>query len=364
MKAPLRHRTARRSLPGVLVLLLALGFWMPACSAQGKADGKKDAKAAGDSGQVLARVNGKDVTAADVQATAKDAFAQLDRQYQQQRRELLENSLTQAIQSRLVDAEAAAKGVSKDQLLAEIKPAPVTDADVDAFYEQNKAQIPPTMSKEQVAPRIRQYLEGQRQTESRDTFYKQLEAKYKVDYLLEPDRVEVAATGPAVGPANAPVTIVEFSDFQCPFCGKLYPTIEQVKAKYGDKVRIVFRQYPLNFHQFAQKAAEASLCADEQGKFWQLHDAMFQNQQELGVDQLKAKAASLGLKADQFNSCLDSGKYADKIKSDIEAGTQAGVSGTPAMFINGRFINGAVPLDDITKVIDDELKRKGATSAS
>jgi protein-disulfide isomerase len=155
------------------------------------------------------------------------------------------------------------------------------------------------------------------------------------------------------------VTIVEFSDFQCPFCSRLLPTMEQVKQKYGDKVRIVFRQYPLPMHPNAQKAAEASLCANEQGKFWEMHDAMFKNQQELAVDNLKSKAAALGLKAETFNQCLDSGKYAAQIQGDIKAGSAVGVSGTPAMFINGRFISGAVPLEQITSVIDDELKRKG-----
>ena len=122
----------------------------------------------------------------------------------------------------------------------------------------------------------------------------------------------------------------------------------------------MFRQFPLNFHQFAQKAAEASLCAEEQGKFWEMHDAMFKNQNDLAVDKLKAKAAELGLTADTFNSCLDSGKFASRVADDLKAGSEAGVSGTPALFVNGRFISGAVPYADIAKVIDDELQRKGA----
>jgi protein-disulfide isomerase len=173
--------------------------------------------------------------------------------------------------------------------------------------------------------------------------------------------VEVAATGPATGPATAPVTIVEFSDFQCPFCSRLTPTLDQVKKKYGDKVRIVFRQFPLPMHQNAQKAAEAALCANDQGKFWQLHDAMFGNQAALGVDQLKAKAVELGLKADDFNKCLDSGAKVAVVEADKKAGSEAGVNGTPAMFINGRFLSGAVPLEQVTSVIDDELRRKGAS---
>ncbi|HET9212411.1 MAG TPA: thioredoxin domain-containing protein [Thermoanaerobaculia bacterium] len=340
----------KQLIPGALVLVAALGV-LPACAQ----------KAAG-SNQVLAVVDGKAITEADIREKNAEQFKALDREYQQNVHQLLENSLDQAVQDRLLEAEAASRKVTKDQLLAEIKPAPVTDADVDAFYEQNKAQIP--RPKDQVAAQIKTYLEQQGQQKARTEYFKSLEAKYKVDYKLEPIRVDVAATGPAKGPANAPVTIVEFSDFQCPFCSRLTPTLAEVEKKYGDKVRVVFRQYPLPFHQNAEKAAEASLCALDQGKFWELHDAMFGNQQELGVDQLKAKAASLGLNADKFNKCLDSGEKAAAIQADIKAGSAAGVNGTPAMFINGRFINGAVPIDQITTVIDDELRRAGSKTAS
>lgn len=351
----------RRSLiPGALALFLALGVFLPTCSAQDKA--KAEAKASADSGQVLAVVNGKPITEADVRASAAEQFKALDREYKQNVHQLLENSLDQTIQDKIVEAEAAARKVTKEQLLAEIKPATVTDAEVDAFYEQNKAQIP--RPKEQVAAQIKTYLEQQGQQKARQDFFKNLESKYNVEKKLEPIRVEVAATGPAKGPANAPVTIVEFSDFQCPFCSRLTPTLKAIEEKYGDKVRIVFRQYPLPFHQNAQKAAEASLCANEQGKFWQMHDAMFANQQALEVAQLKAKAAELGLNAEQFNQCIDSGKHAAAIQADMKEGSAAGVSGTPAMFVNGRFISGAVPLEQITSVIDDELKRAGQKTAS
>lgn len=354
-----RHVFGPRAVKSVLALILALGVWLPACAAQDQTKGGKPAEAQG----ALARVNGKDVAEADVKTFASDQFAQLEKQYEQQKRELLENALEQTIQDRLLEAEAAARGVSKEQVLADLKPAAVTDADIDAFYEQNKAQIQPR-TKEQVAPMIKQYLEQQRQAELQQKFYADLRGKHKVQYLLEPNRVDVAAIGPSHGPENAPITIVEFSDFQCPYCARLIPTLEQVKQKYGDKVRIVFRQYPLNFHQFAQKAAEASLCAHEQGKFWELHDAMFQNQQALGVDQLKSKATELGMNAEQFNACLDSSKYAEQVKADFDAGSKAGVSGTPAMFINGRFLSGAQPLNEITKIIDDELLRKSADASS
>jgi protein-disulfide isomerase len=344
-------------IPGALVLFFALGVWLPACSAQDKSAKKMDSKSAAGSAEVLAVVNGKPITEAEVRQSAAEQFKALEREYQTQTRTLLENSLDQAIHERLLETEAAARGVAKEALLAELKPAAVTDADVDAFYEQNKAQIP--RPKEQVAAQIKSYLEQQGGQKVQQDFYGKLKDKYKVEYKMEPLRVEVAATGPAKGPANAPVTIVEFSDFECPFCSRINPTIKQVQDKYGDKVRIVFRQYPLPFHPKAQKAAEASLCASDQGKFWEMHDAMFANQQALAVEQLKAKAAELGLKAEEFNSCIDSGKHAAAIQADMKDGSAAGVSGTPALFVNGRFINGAVPFDQIATVIDDELRRKG-----
>ena len=358
MRSINRARTGLASLlPGVLILVLALGVALPACSQDKAAAKEKTATPAADAGQcnkVVATVAGKPITEADVQAANKTEYYQF-----------LENSLKQLVQDRMVEAEAQAKGVSKDQLMADgAKPAAVTDQDVDTFYEQNKAQIPPSTTKEQIAPRIKQYLEQQRQFEARTAFMKSLEDKYKTEYLLEPLRVEVAAEGPSKGPANAPVTIVEFSDFQCPFCSRLLPTMEQVHAKYGDKVRVVFRQFPLSIHPNAQKAAEASLCANDQGKFWEMHDAMFKDQQGLGVDGLKAKAATLGLKAEEFNACLDSDKHAAKVKADFEAGSKVGVTGTPAMFVNGRLISGAVPIDQIAPVIDDELKRAENKSAA
>ena len=331
-------------------MFFALSGYLPNCSAQG-AD-----RAAGTS-QVLAVVNGKPITEADIRASASTQFTSLDREYQQNLRKLLESSLDQVVQDRLIEAEAATRRTSKEALLASIRPTPVTDADINTFYEQNKAQIPRPL--EQVASQIRQYLEQQRQLTARQEFFKQLEAKYRVEKRLEPIRTEVSATGPSKGPANAPVTLILFSGFQDPFTARLNPTLQQVLAKYGIRVRLVFRQFPLDFHQHARKAAEASLCAADQGKFWEMYDAMFATQQELAVEQLKARAAQLRLNAAQFNSCLDSGKHARTVEADLKAGAEAGVTGTPAMFINGRFISGAVPLEQITQVIDDELRRKG-----
>jgi protein-disulfide isomerase len=348
MSNRLSNRTAfRRLAPAVLPALLAMTL----------APGSAIAAPAADSAQVVATVDGKPITEGEVRQATAGEFEKLEREYANQRQQLLETKLEQMVQDRLLEAEARARGVSREQVLAGIAPAPVTDADVDSFYEENKAQIP--QAKEQVAPQIRQYLAQQRQGQAQETFYAALKSKYKTQYLLEPIRVPVESAGfPARGPADAVVTVVVFSDFQCPFCSRLKPTLEQLLAKYPSQVRLVFRQFPLSFHQNAQKAAEASLCAHDQGKFWELHDAMFADQSALAVDTLKAKAAQLGMNAQAFGRCLDSGEKAGPVQADLEAGTAAGVSGTPAMFLNGRFLSGAVPLEDIAKVVDDEIRRR------
>jgi len=162
---------------------------------------------------------------------------------------------------------------------------------------------------------------------------------------------------PVKGPSDAKVTIVEFSEFQCPFCARVQPTVNQILEEYGDDVRIVYRDFPLSFHQYAQKAAEAAECADDQGKFWEYHDKLFENQQALDTSNLKQYAKDLGLDSAQFDSCLDSGKYELEVKKDFQDGQSYGVSGTPTFFINGIKVVGAQPFSTFKQVIDSELTK-------
>ncbi len=158
------------------------------------------------------------------------------------------------------------------------------------------------------------------------------------------------------GDKNAKVTLVEYSDFECPFCGKLIPTLDKIMDEYKGKVKLIFRHFPLSsIHPNAQKAAEASECASDQGKFWEMHDKMFAEQDNLGIDSLKAMAKSLGLNSSKFNECLDSGKYAKKVADSEEEGTAYGVKGTPTTFVNGTLISGSLPYDSFKQVIDSAL---------
>jgi len=164
---------------------------------------------------------------------------------------------------------------------------------------------------------------------------------------------------PVIGNLNAPVTIIEFSDFQCPFCAKYETqTFPQLKKDYIDpgKAKIVFKNFPLPFHQFAEKAAEAGECAFEQGKFWEYKEKLFENQQALSVDDLKKYAKDLGLDTGQFNNCLDSGKFAAEVQDDLKSGQEAGVEGTPSFLINGQLLVGAQPFSEFQKIIDEKLK--------
>ena len=161
------------------------------------------------------------------------------------------------------------------------------------------------------------------------------------------------------GDFNAPVTLVEFSDFECPYCEKHFPTLSRILDDYPGKVRLVYKHFPLaNLHPNAQKAAEASECADEQGKFWEYHDKLFAGQPAgFSLDKFKQWAKDLGLKTDQFDNCLDSGKYAQKVRTDAQEGQQKGVQGTPATFVNGRLVSGALPYDSFKQLVDTTLNQ-------
>ncbi|MDD9988986.1 MAG: DsbA family protein [Spirochaetaceae bacterium] len=269
----------------------------------------------------------------------------------------LETTLRELVRARLLTLEADRLGITEQTLQARIDGAaePVTEADVSAFHRQRGLTQPLA----DIAPQIRGYLQQQAVDAARASAYGQMERRYAVAYLLEPLRYEVAADGfPSSGPADAPVTIVEFSDFECPYCARLLPILEQVKRQYAGRVRVVYRHYPLiGIHPNAWKAAEAALCAGEQGRFWALHDLMFSEQGALTLPDLKEKAARLELDSETFNQCLDSGRRYDEVLADVRAGDAVGVSGTPAMFVNGRFVGGAVPYATLAVIIDDELGR-------
>ena len=270
-------------------------------------------------------------------------------------------TLDEMVGSRLIEREASALGIDAAALVQrEIasKVVPPTDEEVAAWYKANAARVQGTPFEQIQAP-IRQLLTSERTRAVRQQYVETLKAKTAVSIALDPPRAKVAHPDrPVRGPAAAPVEIVEFSDFECPFCQRAYATVAQVMKTYGDRVRLVYRHYPLPNHPNAWPAAEASLCAAEQDRFWPYHDRLFEQSERLTNTDLKAHAAALGLDTEKFNACVDARKYRDEVQTDLEDGEEAGVSGTPAFFINGRLLSGAQPFEAFKEIIDDELARQ------
>jgi protein-disulfide isomerase len=269
-----------------------------------------------------------------------------------------------AIVADMLVAEAAkAKGVTPEAYVqSEVgrRIKPVTDTDVRNFYVQNSERMQ-GRSFEQMSAAIQQFLQDQQQTTAKQDLIAELKkGGPAVRVVLDSPRttIPVNPDDPSEGKADAPVTLVEYSDFQCPFCLRVMPTLKQLRAKYGDKIRIVWKDFPLTqIHPQAFVAAQAGNCAREQGKFWELHDKMFGNQSALQPDALKKYAADAGLDAAKFNQCLDSSKYEARVQEALSAGGKVGISSTPTVFVNGRMISGAQPIEVFQSAIDEELAR-------
>lgn len=232
----------------------------------------------------------------------------------------------------------------------------VTDAEAKKYYDENKS--PQTPPYDAVKPQLMAML-------NRQALLERLRKDDPVKILLEPKRMAVDSSGhPSIGPKDAPITLVEFEDFQCPFCKASENTVKQVRTKYGDKVRLVHMDFPLSFHAHALDAANAARCANDQGKFWQFRETLFANQGKLTPADLKAAAKTLGMNSTQFNECFDKSKHLGEIKSDQAEGEKVGVDGTPGFFVNGRPLVGAQPLDKFSELIDDEIASGAVKQAS
>jgi protein-disulfide isomerase len=334
-------------------LLLAL-----ACSttAQQSSSGPGGSEAA-------ARVGNRTITMKEIEDKWKQASPGEHAQALQQLYDGRKQALDTIIADMLIEQAAKAKGQTPDQFIqAEIgrRTKPVTDEQVVAFFNENQSQMQ-GRGLAAVGPAIRRYLDDQQRTSAQQTLVAELrKAGPPVQLLFDAPRqqVTIAPDDPSQGPANAPVTIIEFSDFQCPFCLRVMPTLKRVRETYGDKVRIVWKDFPLtSIHPQAFKAAEAGNCAREQGKFWEYHDQLFANQQALQPEYLKKYAADAGLDASKFNACLDTARYSDRVQEQMGIGTGLGVGSTPSMFINGRLVSGAQPYETFVSVIDEELDR-------
>ena len=314
---------------------------------------------AADIPEVLATVGGEDITLDDIRPQVGAELDQIETRYQLERSAAIQGALEGLLRNRILGAEAERQGTNVQTLIVREAGGSLTPTDVEiqTWYNENQARLS-GRSLDQVRTQIVQFLEAENRERAVASLHDRLSDEQGVEVFFEKYRLAFNdAEAPSRGPEDAPVTLVEFSDFECPFCGRFFPVLKQVEAEYGDQVRIIYRQFPLtNLHPNAFKAAEASLCANEQESFWNMHDLMFQEQTRLTVSDLKEKAGRLGLDQGEFDQCLDTGRFVQQVQEDFREGQRVGVTGTPAIFINGvRLEGGAVAFDVVADAIDAEL---------
>ena len=322
--------------------------------------------------EVIGRIGAEPVTAAQVMAQGSEAFAndlkdyelslhQIELRHRESQHQLLQTGLDALLDHRALALEAQGRGTSEDAVLAELKVPEVTEAEMREFYESRKALT--TQTFDELRPQIEQRLRSEHMTLAHRAFYDALRAKHEVVAMLLPYRLAVAALGPARGNPGAPVTIVEFADFQCPFCRAAEHTLNSVLANHQSDVRLVFRNMPLQaVHPNAEVAARAGVCAESQGKFWEMHDAMFDQQDALAQPQLERTAGRLGLKLMAFDACMTDPRTLERVKRDAALAAELNINSAPFFFINGRPLHGSLPAEQFESVIADELQRSGSAT--
>ena len=290
-----------------------------------------------DRSRVFASVNGKPVTSSEVE----DALKPLIFSVQEQVYYLRKTALDVKINDLLLTDEAKKRNITPEALFdAEVVPhvKPVTEEAARKFYEENKERVQGTYDK--LRPEIVEYLRNREQSKAAEAFADQLRKGASVQVYLklpEPPVFEIAIEDrPWRGGVNAGVTIVEFTDYECPSCAATQPVLEEVAREFGDKVKLVARSFPLDQHKHAFKAAEAAEAAREQGKYWEYAAILFTHQTALEVDNLKQYASRLGLDRKKFDAALDSGRFSERVKRDVADGDKIGVDSTPTVFINGK----------------------------
>lgn len=346
-----------KSRSAVLVLVAIAGLSCKA-RASSPAPGDAAAEAAKASG-TAAVMDGASITLAEIDAKVKGKLAVLEQDAYEARK----NALDEMVSEKLIQREAAARGVAKEELLQkEIneKVSAPTATEAKAFFAANSGRMG-GRSYDQMASQIMTFLTQSAAQQRASVFQKELAAKYKLKVSLQAPRfpVTVQADAQTKGAASAPVTIVEYADYQCPYCQRAEETVESVMSKYSGKVRLVLADFPLDGHPGALPAARAARCAGEQGKFWEYHKDLLTTPGEFSEKDFKTRASSLGLKSDAFAACFASDRHDAAIKKSVENGLALGVQATPTFFINGRYLSGARSPEAFEAIIDEEIASGG-----
>ena len=303
---------------------------------------------------LLATINGEKITSGDVEDSLKPIIFDVQESVYKLRKDELDLSVNDT----LLVQEAQKRQVTTNALLeAEVKPKAVTEEQARAFFEQNKDRVSGDFA--QTRDSIMQYLEQIEVRVAERAFIEKLRAAASIQtFLVVPESPVFPVSTvdqPSLGRAEALVTLVIFTDYQCPICAAILPYLERLVKEYGDKVRLVTRDFPITQHSEAFKAAEAAEAAREQGKYWEYAQLLMRNQSALGVDKLKAYASELALDRPRFDSALDSGRFAEMVQRDIEEGMKLGINATPTVFINGRRV-AAKSYDELKANIEAAFK--------
>ena len=307
---------------------------------------------------IVAVVDGESIHLSDVETFSRTKDPKRLFQLNQQLYDFREAMLGLMLGERLLKLEAERAGTTVDELLErELTVEPVTDTEVREVIDR---QPPGSLDPALTTPLIRKHLEERKREQARARYVADLIARAKkapkpLVIQLHPPRqaVTVSDSDPVRGTGT--IELVEFSDFQCPFCQKVQPVLREVLTRFEGKVRHIWKDHPLPIHEFAVQAAAAARCANEQGRFWQYHDVLFANQQALTANDLKRYASSVGVESRSFAECLDTGKYRDEISVALRSAAASTVPATPTVFINGRMVMGVAPVELYTKIINEEL---------
>lgn len=309
-----------------------------------------------DPSAVVARVGSENLTMSDLQQKEGGKLLQAEYQYYLNERKALE----ELIDNQLLADEARRRKISLDELLntevyKEVKDP--TEDQLEVYYEGLDTQEPYTAVRADVLAHIREL----RRTKARAAFVENLRKQASINVLLMPPSADInVAKAYTRGSQDAPVVFVEFADYECPYCQKVNPQLQQLKKEYGDKVALVYKDFPLPMHHGSEKAAEAARCAGEQGKFWEYHDVLFYSRQ-IDVDALKEHARVLKLDGDKFDNCLDNGTETAAVKQDLEEAKSLGLTGTPSFFVNGHFFSGVVDYGMLKDMVNQQLNYAAAT---
>lgn len=352
-----RKRYFSFTLATTLVTVLVFGVIASCTDRQAKAKPNylfKDAPKPG----VVAKIAGEEVTEDQLIGDDKvDFFDLKKREY-----DLRMDRLNKLLVDRLIGAEAKKANLPLEDFIAkkvvggEIK---ISEKDFKKFVADKR--IPESQLNPQIKERINAYLQNQKKQDMVQAYVAKLTKSNPVEVYFKKPKMDIKVEigqAPTFGKDSAKVTIVEFSDFQCPFCSRGANTVTEIKKKYGNKVKIAFKHFPLPMHKEAMPAAEASMCVNEQGvdKFWKFHDLAFKNQEKLDEASLEKYAKESGADVKKYGDCVKAKKYAEFVRKDMEYGETIGVKSTPTFFINGQLVAGALPIESFSEIIDEELE--------